>query len=48
MIYHAVRRQYIAPVVADLARKVGNHYGQIVQAENYDAWGISPLRWQPT
>jgi HD-GYP domain-containing protein (c-di-GMP phosphodiesterase class II) len=47
VIYHAGRRQYVAPVVVDLARKVGNHYGRIVRAENYERWGISPLRWQP-
>jgi len=47
VIYHAERRQYIAPVVVDLARRVGNHYGLIVQAENYDTWGISAQRWLP-
>lgn len=47
VIYHAARRQYVEPVTVDLARKVGNHYGQIVRAENYERWGLSPLRWQP-
>ncbi|RIX48405.1 MAG: HD-GYP domain-containing protein [Rhodocyclales bacterium GT-UBC] len=47
VIYHSERRQYVAPVEVDLSRKVGNHYGQIVRAENYERWGISPLRWQP-
>lgn len=47
VIYHTGRRQYVAPVEVDLARKIGNHYGQIVRAEDYANWGISPLRWQP-
>ncbi len=47
VIYHSIRQQYVAPVVVDLSRKIGNHYGQIVRAENYERWGISPLRWQP-
>jgi HD-GYP domain-containing protein (c-di-GMP phosphodiesterase class II) len=48
VIYHTGRRQYVtAPAEVDLARKVGNHYGQIVRAESYERWGISPLRWQP-
>jgi len=47
VIYHTGRRQYVAPVEVDLARKIGNHYGQIVRAEDYETWGISPLRWQP-
>lgn len=47
VIYHASRRQYVAPVEVDLARKIGNHYGRIVRAEDYERWGISPLRWQP-
>ena len=47
VIYHAARRQYVAPAVVDLARKVGNHYGQIVGAETFERWGLSPLRWQP-
>lgn len=47
VIYHAGRRQYVAPVTVDLSRKIGNHYGQIVQAESYEAWGISAVRWQP-
>jgi len=47
VIYHAGRRQYVEPVEVDLARKVGNHYGQIVGAESYERWGLSPLRWQP-
>lgn len=47
VIYHTGRRQYVAPVEVDLARKFGNHYGQIVRAESYERWGISPLRWQP-
>jgi len=47
VIFHAGRRQYVAPVEVDLSRKIGNHYGQIVRAENYERWGLSPLRWQP-
>ena len=47
VIYHTARRQYVEPVMVDLARKVGNHYGQIVRAENYERWGLNPLRWQP-
>jgi HD-GYP domain-containing protein (c-di-GMP phosphodiesterase class II) len=47
VIFHSGRRQYVAPVEVDLARKIGNHYGQIVRAEEYETWGISPLRWQP-
>jgi len=47
VIYHAARRQYVAPAAVDLARKVGNHYGQIVGAETFERWGLSPLRWQP-
>jgi len=47
VIYHTGRRQYVAPVEVDLSRKVGNHYGQIVRAETYERWGISPVRWQP-
>lgn len=47
VIYHTGRRQYVAPVEVDLARKVGNHYGQIVRAETFEHWGLSPLRWQP-
>ncbi|HSG22162.1 MAG TPA: HD-GYP domain-containing protein [Azonexus sp.] len=47
VIYHASRRQYVTPARVDLARKVGNHYGQIVRAETFERWGLSPLRWQP-
>ena len=48
VFYHTGRRQYLTvPAEVDLSRKVGNHYGQIVRAENYERWGISPLRWQP-
>lgn len=47
VIFHTGRRQYVAPVEVDLARKIGNHYGQIVRAEDYETWGLSPLRWQP-
>lgn len=47
VIYHSGRRQYVTPVEVDLARKIGNHYGRIVQAESYERWGISPQRWQP-
>ena len=47
VIYHAARRQYVTPARVDLARKVGNHYGQIVRAETFERWGLSPLRWQP-
>lgn len=43
VIYHTGRRQYVTePVEVDLARKIGNHYGLIVRAENYETWGISP------
>ena len=48
VFYHTGRRQYLTvPAEVDLARKIGNHYGQIVRAENFETWGISPLRWQP-
>ena len=47
VIFHAGRQQYVTPVQVDLSRKVGNHYGQIVRAEKYERWGISPQRWQP-
>lgn len=47
VIYHAGRRQYVAPVRVDLARKFGNHYGQIRHAESFERWGLSPQRWQP-
>ena len=47
VIFHAGRRQYVSPVEVDLARKVGNHYGQIVRAETFEQWGLSPLRWLP-
>ena len=48
VIYHSGRQQYVTtPVDVDLSRKVGNHYGQIVRAETFERWGISPLRWQP-
>lgn len=48
VIYHTGRRQYVTtPAEVDLSRKVGNHYGQIVRAESYERWAISPLRWQP-
>ena len=47
VIYHASRRQYVTPVRIDLARKVGNHYGQIVRVETFERWALSPLRWQP-
>ena len=48
VIYHTGRRQYLTvPAEVDLARKIGNHYGHIVRAENFEDWGISPLRWQP-
>ncbi len=47
VIYHAGRQQYVTPVMADLSRKVGNHYGQVVRAEEYERWGISPMRWTP-
>lgn len=47
VIYHSGRRQYVTPVLVDLSRKVGNHYGQIVRPEQYERWGLSSLRWQP-
>jgi len=48
VFYHSGRRQYLTvPAEVDLSRKIGNHYGQIVRAENFETWGISPLRWQP-
>lgn len=47
VIYHAGRRSYVTPVVVDLSATYGNHYGQIVRSENFEDWGLSPLRWQP-
>jgi HD-GYP domain-containing protein (c-di-GMP phosphodiesterase class II) len=47
VIFHTGRQQYVTPVRVDLSRRVGNHYGKIVRAEQYGRWGISPLRWQP-
>jgi HD-GYP domain-containing protein (c-di-GMP phosphodiesterase class II) len=48
VFYHTGRRQYVTtPVEVDLARKIGNHYGQIVRAETFERWGINPMRWQP-
>lgn len=47
VFYHAGRRQYVAPVVVDLSRKFGNHYGKIVQAEAFERWGLNPLSYQP-
>ncbi|MBS1189927.1 MAG: hypothetical protein H6R10_1719 [Rhodocyclaceae bacterium] len=47
VIFHAARRQYVTPVEVDLARRYGNHYGNIVAAEEFEDWGINPLRWQP-
>ena len=47
VIYQSDRRQYVEPTTVDLSRKVGNHYGKITKAENFERWGISPLRWQP-
>ena len=48
VIYHTGRQQYVTtPAEVDLARKIGNHYGQIVRAESFERWGLSPLRWQP-
>ncbi len=47
VIYHGARRLYVAPVVVDLARGHGNHYGRIVHADSFERWGLSPLRWQP-
>jgi HD-GYP domain-containing protein (c-di-GMP phosphodiesterase class II) len=48
VIYHTGRQQYVTPPVdVDLSRKIGNHYGQIVRAETFARWGLSPLRWQP-
>lgn len=47
VIYHAGRQRYVEPVVVDLAATYGNHYGQIVRSENFEEWGLSPLRWQP-
>lgn len=47
IIYHAGRRQYVEPVEVDLARKFGNHYGQIIGTETFERWGLSPLRWLP-
>jgi hypothetical protein len=47
VIYHAGRRQYVTPARVDLSRKFGNHYGFIVRAEQYETWGLSPLRWEP-
>lgn len=47
VIFHAGRRQYVTPVWVDLSRRYGNHFGQVVRAEEYENWGINPLRWQP-
>lgn len=47
VIYHADWQKYVTPVEMDLSRKVGNHYGRVVQAEEYEHWGLDPLRWQP-
>ena len=48
IFYHTGRQQYLTePADIDLSRKIGNHYGQIVRAETFERWGISPLRWQP-
>lgn len=47
VIYHAERRQYVPPVRVDLSRKIGNHYGQISHADNFERWGLSAIRWQP-
>lgn len=47
VIYHAGRRQYVSPTRVDLARRFGNHYGQIVRAEKFSRWGLSAERWQP-
>lgn len=47
VIYHGGRQQYVSPVRVDLARTVGNHYGQIVRAEEFGHWQLSPTRWQP-
>ena len=47
VIYHAGRRSYVTPMVVDLSATYGNHYGQIVRSENFEDWGLSPLRWQP-
>ena len=48
IFYHTARQQYLTePVDIDLSRKIGNHYGQIVRAETFERWGISPLRWLP-
>lgn len=47
VIYHAERHQYVEPAKVDLACKVGNYYGQIVRAESFERWRLSPLRWQP-
>lgn len=47
VIFHAGRRQYVTPVQVDLARRYGNHFGQVVRIEEFEDWGISPLRWQP-
>lgn len=47
VIYHTGRRQYVSPVMVDLSRKIGNHYGRIIRAESYETWGLSPIRWQP-
>ncbi len=48
IIYHADWKKYITPVEVDLSRRVGNHYGRVVQAEEFEHWGINPTRWQPT
>jgi HD-GYP domain-containing protein (c-di-GMP phosphodiesterase class II) len=47
VIFHAGRRQYVTPVQVDLSRKQGNHFGNILRSEEFEYWGINPLRWQP-
>lgn len=47
VIYHAGRRQYVTPILVDLARRYGNHFGAIVRAEEFGHWGLNPIRWQP-
>ncbi|MGE5386180.1 MAG: HD-GYP domain-containing protein [Betaproteobacteria bacterium] len=48
VIYHADWNKYVTPVEVDLSRRVGNHYGRVVQAEEFERWGINPAPWQPT
>lgn len=47
VVYYPAGRRCVTPVEVDLACRFGNHYGQIVSAEDFAAWGINPRSWQP-